>query len=76
MTEDDLPEYYCYRSWNESMFCCYFRQGCNCVKKKKKPNYAVGAIAIPYGFNFKVFLSEDLIGQSVSSCFLKMNLFF
>ena len=56
------------------MFYCYFRQGFNCVKKV--PNYVVKAIAIPFRFSFKVFLSENLLVQSVSSCFLKCNLFF
>ena len=44
------------------MFYCYFRQGCNCVNQI--PNYAVKAIVIPFGFNFKVFLSENLLVQS------------
>ena len=46
------------------MFHCYFIQGCNCAKKV--PNYAVKATVIPFSFNFKVLLSEDLLVQSVS----------
>ena len=53
------------------MLCCCFGKGSNCVKIKI-PNYALKAIVIPFSFNFKVFLSEDLLVQSVSSCFLKM----
>ena len=65
---------YCYRLWNWYVVYYYFRQGCNCVKQI--PNYAVKAIVIPFSFNFKVFLSENLLVQSVSGCFLKCNLFF
>ena len=46
------------------MFYCYFRKGCNCVKIEIT-NYAVKAIVIPLSFNFKVFLSGDLLVQSV-----------
>ena len=52
---------YCYRPWNGYVFHCHFRQGCNCVKQI--PNYAVKAIVTPYDFNFKVFLSEDILVQ-------------
>jgi len=38
---------------------CYLIQGFNCVKKVK--NYVVKAIVIPFSFNLKVFLSEDLL---------------
>ena len=47
------------------MFYCCFRKGCNRVKIKI-PYFAVKAIVIPFNFNFKVFLSEYLLVQSVS----------
>ena len=56
---------YFYRPWKWYIFYCYFRQGCNCVKQIQ--NYAVKAIVIPFSFNFKVFLSENLLVQSLSS---------
>ena len=49
------------------MFHRYLKQGFNCVKKV--PNYVAQAIFITFSFNFKEFLSEDLLVESVSSCF-------
>ena len=54
------------------MFYCCFRKGYYCLNKI--PNYTVKAIVIPYSFNFRVFLSEDLLIKYVSSWFLKIQL--